>query len=138
MTTATKAPKSTEEFYPKHPARRPRTPEEFYRAWAGAILALRRAEQAVTHFGTVQAHTPEADLATLGDPSFEDLRRDIDGIEWQLARALRLLDNFTPPAVALLTGGLESGAGQTPVRKKARRMMREIARRQLAGTPAVS
>jgi hypothetical protein len=112
--------------------RRYHSPAEFFRAWADAVLALRRAEDAVREFGFVVAYTHEDEVQPLGDPSFDDLERDTAGVELPLQRALRLFDNCTPPPVSLLTGGLAAEADDTPRMAEAKRQVRKIAREKLA------
>ena len=137
QTLTPRAPQKPSRPRPTAPVRRYRSPAEFYRSWADAILALRRAEESVREFGFVAAYTVEDEVQPLGDPSFEDLERDLGGVEWQLGQALRLLDNCVPPPVALLTGRLGAAEGDTPLRAEAKRQVRKIAREKLAA-PAVA
>lgn len=135
MQTTTRAPQKPRVReaggVPTYPRRRPQTPAEFYRAWAKAIASLRRAEAAVEAFDHVRAFTVDEDVEPLADPSLRDLHDGLGSIRWQLQQALRVLDNCTPPAVQLLTGRLAAGPGDTPMRKKARRLVRQLAKEQL-------
>ena len=119
------------EYYAKYPSCRPPTPAAFYRAWAKAIASLRRAEADIEAFDDVRAYTVEEDVEPLADPSLRDLHDGLGSIRWQLQQALRVLDNCTPPAVQLLTGRLAAREGDTPLRAKAQRLVRKVAKEQL-------